>query len=93
MTVDLGERSYDILIGDGLLATAGETLRPILSHPHVVIVTDNNVGPLYLHALEHSLNAAGIDNTNLTLPAGEPTKDFAHLGRSDGSPARRRHRA
>ena len=77
--VDLGARGYDILVGVGLLAAAGRHIRPLLLHPRVVVVTDSNVAPLYLAAVEAALGEADIESTNITLPAGEQTKDFAHL--------------
>ncbi|MDP6572282.1 MAG: 3-dehydroquinate synthase [Rhodospirillales bacterium] len=77
--VDLGARGYDILVGAGLLAAAGHYIRPLLRHPRVVVITDSNVAPLYLAAVETALGEADIECTAITLPAGEQTKDFAHL--------------
>lgn len=74
--VALGARSYDILVGAGLLEQAGERLAPILRQPRVVVVTDDNVAPLYLAALEASLSGAGIESANIVLPHGEETKNF-----------------
>jgi 3-dehydroquinate synthase len=79
LTVDLGQRSYDILVGEGLAAAAGRHLRGVLSQPRTIIVTDSNVAPLYLGQVEASLDEAGIAHDALVLPAGEATKDFAHL--------------
>ena len=77
--VDLGDRSYDIDVGDGLIAAAGERIRPLLAQPRVVIVTDETVAGLHLDAVRRSLAAAGIDHRTVVLPAGEGTKDFPHL--------------
>ena len=82
VAVGLGARAYSILIGPGLIARAGEVLGPRLNRPRVAIVTDATVARLHLPALEASLTAAGIAHTALTLPAGEPTKDWATLGRT-----------
>ncbi len=79
LTVDLGPRRYDVLVGEGLLARAGEHIAPLLAQPRVLIVTDETLEPLYLGALEESLNAAGIAHGAFVLPAGEQTKDFEHL--------------
>lgn len=79
LRVGLGERSYDIAIGQGMLARAGELLKPLLKRPRVIIVTDENVAPLYAGALEESLKAQGIASQCITLPAGEKTKSFAGL--------------
>lgn len=77
--VDLGERSYDVRIGAGLIADAGAQVAPLLTRPRVAIVTDATVAPLHLAALESGLAAAGIASQALVLPAGEGTKDWANL--------------
>ena len=41
--VDLGDRSYDILIGQGLIGSAATHLLPLLKRKRVAIVTDENV--------------------------------------------------
>ncbi|MBL8667481.1 MAG: 3-dehydroquinate synthase [Rhodospirillales bacterium] len=79
INVDLGERSYDIIVGDGLLVTAGRRLRPLLTQPRVVIVTDETVARLHLDPLHAALAAAEICHATVVLPAGEGTKDFTHL--------------
>lgn len=79
VAVGLGERSYDILIGPGLLARAGSLIAERLPRARVAIVTDENVAPLHLATLEESLRAAGVASTSITLPAGEKTKSFDSL--------------
>ena len=61
LRVDLGARSYDIVIGADVLAQAGRCrLRRCCKRKQVIIVTDANVAKLYLAKLEASLDAAGI---------------------------------
>ena len=79
--VDLGARSYDILVGAGLIAEAGRHLAPLLRQPRAVVVSDENVAALYLGALESALARADIHHQRIVLPPGEKTKDFAHLQR------------
>ena len=79
--VRLDERSYDILIGRGLLAAAGERIRPLLRRPVTAIVTDETVAGLHLAALEGSLAAAGIASRAVVLPPGEATKCWSQLAR------------
>lgn len=79
LTVDLGERSYDILVGDGLLAGAGKLIAPVLAEPRAVVITDENVEKHCLGTLEKSLEEAGIDHQSIILEAGEQTKDYAHV--------------
>ncbi len=81
LTVALGARSYDILIGDGLLADAGTHIAPLLRRPRTMIVTDAHVAPHYLARLESSLQAQGITTSSLVLDAGEGTKSWAGLAK------------
>jgi len=72
LTVDLGDRSYPILIGSGLLGNydAGE----YLDGPDCLIVTNDTVGPLYLDALRKKLP----DQVPVvSLPDGEEHKTLA----------------
>ena len=85
LSVDLGERSYDILIGDGLVADAGRLMTPILPAKRVAVVTDENVVTAgHLATLERSLSDAGIESRSIVLEPGEQTKDYAHLERVTG---------
>jgi 3-dehydroquinate synthase len=79
LRVDLGERSYDIVIGAGLLEEAGARMAPLLPGRRVIIVTDETVAPLYLETLAASLTAASIKHQHTVLPPGEKTKSFAGL--------------
>jgi 3-dehydroquinate synthase len=79
--VELGARSYDILIGRGLLARLGEELARRLPNTRTVIVTDETVAKLHLAPLHATLRAKGIDQTTVTVPAGEESKSFATLTR------------
>lgn len=80
LRVDLGERSYDILIGNGLLADAGRLIAPVLRAPRVAVITDQNVVDAgHLATLETALTAADIAFRTIILEPGEQTKSFAHM--------------
>jgi 3-dehydroquinate synthase len=79
VAVELDHRSYDIVIGENLLAEAGTLLRPHLKRPLTAIVTDENVARHHLAAFEASLAAAGIRSSAIVLPPGEKTKSFTAL--------------
>ncbi len=79
LRLDLGRRGYDIVIGRDLLSRAGGLMKPLLRRPRAVIVTDENVGPLYLSRLTDGLEADGIRTSAITVPAGEQSKTFAGL--------------
>ena len=78
--VALAERSYEVLIGPGLLRQAGRLIGARLGPARLGIVTDENVARLHLPALERSLAADGRLAGSVVLPAGEATKSFAALG-------------
>ena len=80
--VPLGERGYDVRIGTGLIARAGEEITPLLRRPRVAVVTDENVAAAHLAALEAGLAGQGIASAALVLPAGEATKCWAELART-----------
>jgi len=77
--VNLGDRSYDILIGPGLISAAGREIAGRLKGRKIAVVTDEHVAPLYLDNFMAALRAEGIDAVSLVLPAGEKTKSFEHL--------------
>ena len=79
--VDLGTRSYDVRIADGLIDRAGAEVLPFLRRRRVAIVTDETVGALHLARLQAAFSAAGIDSAALTLPAGEGTKGWPQFTR------------
>lgn len=81
LTVALGARSYDILIGDNLLADVGSLVAPLLRRPRTMIVTDAHVAPHYLAKVEASLQAQGITTSSIILDAGEGTKSWAGLAK------------
>ncbi len=81
VAVELGERSYEVRIGPGLLARAGEEIAPLLRRQRVAIVTEETVAALHLPQLQAALDAVGIASTALALPPGEGTKNWENLAR------------
>ncbi len=79
--VELGERSYDILIGSGLLARAAEFLQPLKLGKRGVIMTDSNVAPLYGEQLQATLKKGGFETEIVVVPAGEPSKSLRQANR------------
>ncbi|HYF08430.1 MAG TPA: 3-dehydroquinate synthase [Acetobacteraceae bacterium] len=80
LAVGLGDRAYDIVVGDGLLPRAGGLLRPVLPAPRVVVITDEAVAPLHLPALREGLEAADVAVlATIAVPPGEASKDFSTL--------------
>ena len=80
LTVSLPGRSYDILIGSGLLSQAAEHLRAVLPRAKkLFVVTDSNVAPIYLSALIPGLERSGFETACREIPAGESSKSAAML--------------
>lgn len=82
--VGLGTRAYDIHVGGGMLARAGELLKP-LAKGIVPVVTDSHVAALHLPALTDALDKAGIESRAIVMPPGEVSKSFAGLERLCGA--------
>ncbi|CAM3012665.1 3-dehydroquinate synthase [Paracoccus aminovorans] len=78
--VDLGARSYDVRIGQGLLGRAGDEILALAGKRRVAILTDETVAALHLPALQAALARVGIEAPALALPAGEATKCWSRLG-------------
>lgn len=79
VTVNLADRSYDISIGQNLIANAGSFIAPLLNRPFAVVVTDENVAKAHLETLRNSLVSSGIETKSIVLPAGESTKSYKYL--------------
>jgi 3-dehydroquinate synthase len=79
--VELGERSYDILIGKGLLSRAAEYLQPLKLGRRGVIITDTNVESRYAGPLCNALSKGGITAEVLSVPAGEASKSLRQAHR------------
>lgn len=74
--VELGERSYPIYIGAGLLADP-ELLTRHIGGRQVAVVTNETVAPLYLETLMRSLE--GFKVASIVLPDGEVFKNWETL--------------
>lgn len=77
--VGLGERSYDILVGDALLSAPSDALRAAVTGKTCAIVTDSNVAALHLKSFQALLAQFGVSAQAIVLPPGEETKNFSQL--------------
>ncbi len=78
LKVELGERSYPIEIGTGLLKDV-QLLSRTVTGGRIAIITNTIVAPLYLESLTRSLNEAGKQVISLVLPDGEQEKNWENL--------------
>lgn len=81
--VALGDRSYPIHIGTGLLREAGlwANLLPSRASRKLALVTNDRVGPLYADALKATLEPLGCKITTIVLPDGEQFKTLESFGK------------
>lgn len=77
LTVNLGENSYPIYIENGILANAGTYIKDVFHGKKIMIISDDNVFPLYGQTVLDSLS--DYECHSLVLPHGEPTKSFQSL--------------
>jgi 3-dehydroquinate synthase len=77
--VGLGDRAYDVVIGRGLLAQAGERLAPLLKRRRTAIVSDETVWGLHGAQLTAALEAHGVACPQVIVAPGEQTKSFEGL--------------
>jgi len=81
LTVDLGERSYPIYIGEGIISGLAATLanHKIGTKSPILVVTDENVAKFYLAQVKDSLEAGGYRVVSAVVPPGEKSKSLAVL--------------
>jgi len=78
--VGLGERSYPILIGKGILQHLGVSLQTANIAKRYAIISDNQVAALYGRQVLDALHQAGIVGELLTFPHGEASKHLNTIG-------------
>jgi 3-dehydroquinate synthase len=79
--VALGDRSYDIAIGRGLLDSLGKRVGALKPGAKAAVISDENVARHYLAAVQSALAQAGISTTAIVVAPGEPSKCFATFER------------
>jgi len=73
-------RYYDIIVGSNILDIAGSVILEKISNKTCLIITDDNIAPLYLQKLEKSLKEANHNLLeSIIIPAGEEAKSFNNL--------------
>jgi len=79
ITVELGDRSYPIHTGSGIFDDLGTQCTAVGLSGRCLLVSDENVAPLYADRALASLADAGFTVSLEVLPAGEPTKCHEQL--------------
>ncbi len=79
LRVDLSGRAYEIVVGAGVLASAGQEIAKLKRGRRVFIVSDDHVAKHHLPTIVRSLDAAGLAHEAAIMPPGEATKSFGVL--------------
>lgn len=75
-----GEMAYAVRVGEGVLEDIGRSLKDVpdaSDASSILVLTDDNVGPLYLKTALRSLQQAGYKTFDITIPSGEGAKSIA----------------
>lgn len=79
IAIDLGERSYDVVIGPSVLASCGGELARRCTASRMLVITDETVAGLHLPSLQAVASAQGLTVEAMIVPVGEGAKSWAQL--------------
>jgi 3-dehydroquinate synthase len=85
LRVELGDNSYPLVVGTGLLNSVGELLIPHTKSNKVLIVSDAFVKTRYMPVVLKSLKDAGLDVRTIEVPVGEESKSLVQFSRIQDS--------
>ena len=85
LRVELGDNSYPLVVGTGLLNSVGELLMPHTKSNKVLIVSDAYVKTRYMPVVLKSLKDAGLDVSTIEVPIGEESKSLVQFSRIQDS--------
>ena len=74
--IELGERSYDILIGSGIRKQVGELLKPIFEPSRVIVITHPSINDLYGEEVVANFIEQGWTTDIIEVPEGESSKSL-----------------
>src|ERR1051325_6626622 len=75
--VDLGDRAYDVFVGEGLLEKATDFLSGIRSREVIAVVSDANAAALHGPRLREGLKGLGARIEEFAIPSGESSKSIS----------------
>ncbi|MDD9975336.1 MAG: 3-dehydroquinate synthase, partial [Candidatus Poribacteria bacterium] len=79
LRVELGDNSYPLVVGTGLLNSVGERLTPHTKSNKVLIVSDTFLKARYMPVVLKSLEDVGLDVSTITVPAGDENKSLTQF--------------
>ncbi len=77
ITVELGNRSYDVRIGPGMLSQVGQAVAELGNVSQAIVISDSTVAAIYGQAVCDSISSTDISVTLIQFPAGEANKTLA----------------
>ncbi len=77
--VSLEEKSYNIIIGSGVVKDLAKQISTIKSYSKIIVLTDCNVEKLHIQTLENQLKNIPIEVKKIVVSAGEKAKSFGNL--------------
>ena len=75
------KRSYEVLVGRGILADTGTLVKQVKKPCKAVIVTDDIVAPLYIDTVKASLSQCGFECSEFVIANGEQSKSLETAGK------------
>lgn len=81
LNIELGKRSYDIMVAGGALDALAEHLSPWIKRGRTLWISDSQVAQHHWPRIEAQLSTAGIATHLHIVPAGEASKSWAELSR------------
>lgn len=85
LRVELGDNSYPLIVGTGLLNRVGELLTPHTKSNKILIVSDTFVKASYMSVVLKSLESTGLDVSTVEVPVGEESKSLTQFSRIQDS--------
>ncbi len=77
--VDLADRSYDIVVGNGIISELGQYISKISCYSKAIVIVDQNVAKFHIEALNSKLKPLPFEVRSIVVEAGEKSKSFANL--------------
>jgi shikimate kinase/3-dehydroquinate synthase len=77
--VNLENRSYEIVVGSGVICELGDQISKIKQYSKIITITDKNIAKLHLQTLNDQLNKLKVQVKSVIVDAGEKAKSFSNL--------------
>ncbi|MDV3426564.1 MAG: 3-dehydroquinate synthase [Bacillota bacterium] len=79
LSINLSEKSYDIIIRNGIIDFIGEEIKKIYPQGKIMIVTDKNVDYYYGNKVIKSIESSGFNAKKIVMEPGEETKSLENV--------------